>query len=95
MYIHMFAFRWKAGVNAAQKMRVVTGIQQLQGQIPGLEKTFVGLNDSPRGQGFELGGVMQFKDKAALDAYGAHPEHQKLLEWLMPLIDPIEVDFSV
>jgi hypothetical protein len=63
MYIHMFAFRWKAGVTAEQKARVVTEIKALQGRIPGLEKTYVGLNDSPRGQGFELGGVMQFADK--------------------------------
>jgi Stress responsive A/B Barrel Domain len=95
MYIHMFAFRWKPGVTQEQKARVVSEIKELQGQIPGLERTFVGENDSPRGQGFELGGVMHFKDKAGLDAYGAHPVHQKLLEWLLPLIDPIEVDFSV
>jgi hypothetical protein len=37
---------------------------------------------------------MKFTDRSALDAYGAHPVHQKLLQWLMPLIDPIEVDFE-
>jgi hypothetical protein len=37
---------------------------------------------------------MKFADKASLDAYGAHPVHQKLLSWLMPLIEPIEVDFD-
>jgi len=36
---------------------------------------------------------MKFVDKAACEAYGAHPVHQKLLSWLMPLIEPIEVDF--
>jgi hypothetical protein len=95
MYVHMFAFRWKTGVTREQKTRVVEGIKNLQGKIPGLEQTYVGENDSPRGQGFELGGVMLFKDKAACDAYSPHPVHQKLLEWLLPLIDPIEVDFSV
>jgi hypothetical protein len=29
-----------------------------------------------------------------LDAYESHPVHQKLLSWLIPLIDPIEVDFE-
>ncbi len=94
MYIHMFAFRWTPEVTEEQKQHAMTGIRQLQGQIPGLTETTVGRNMSPRGQGYELGGVMKFADKAALDAYGPHPAHQKLLSWLLPLIDPIEVDFE-
>jgi hypothetical protein len=94
MYIHMFAFRWKPGVTEEQKKRVVTEIRALQGQIPGLRETIVGMNLSPRGQGYELGGVMKFDDRAALEQYGPHPAHQKLLGWLMPLIEPIEVDFE-
>jgi hypothetical protein len=94
VYIHIFAFRFKAGVTDEQKERIVAAIRQLQEKIPGIIETCVGRNDSPRGQGYELGGVMKFADKAASDAYGAHPVHQKLLDWLMPLIEPIEVDFN-
>jgi len=94
MFIHMFAFRWKPGVTDDQKQNIVTEIRKLQGQIPGLLETSVGLNVSPRGQGYELGGVMKFADQAALDAYGPHPIHQQLLSWLIPLIKPIEVDFD-
>jgi len=95
MYIHMFAFRWQAGVTQEQKQRVIAEIRKLQGQIPGLLETFVGVNISPRGQGYELGGVMKFAGKASLDAYGPHAIHQKLVSWLRPLIEPIEVDFEV
>jgi hypothetical protein len=94
MYIHMFAFRWKPGVTEDQKQRVISEIRELQGQIPGLMETSVGVNGSPRGQGYELGGVMKFADRSVLDAYESHPVHQKLLSWLIPLIDPIEVDFE-
>jgi antibiotic biosynthesis monooxygenase (ABM) superfamily enzyme len=93
MYIHMFAFRWKPGVTAGQKDRAAQEIRELQRHIPGLLETSVGHNASPRGQGYEFGGVMKFADQASLDAYGSHPAHQKLLQWLLPLIDPIEVDF--
>jgi len=93
VYIHLFAFRWKPGVTEEQKERVIAEIQKLQSQIPGLLETWVGRNISPRGQGYELGGAMKFADKTALDAYGPHHAHQKLLTWLMPLIEPIEVDF--
>jgi Stress responsive A/B Barrel Domain len=95
MVIHTFAFRWQPSVTDEQKQRAVRQIRALQGQIPGLVETLVGTKISPRSQGYELGGVMKFSDRAALDAYGGHPVHQKLLTWLMPLIDPIEVDFEV
>jgi hypothetical protein len=94
MYIHVFAFRWKPDVAEQQKQYAAAEIRKLQGQIPGLLETFVGVNISPRGLGYELGGVMKFADKASLDAYGPHPVHQNLLSWLMPLIEPLEVDFK-
>lgn len=94
MVIHTFAFRWKPGVTEEQHQRVVTAIRALQGRIPGLEETWVGLNFSPRSQGYALGGVMKFADRAALEAYSDHPVHQELLSWLMPLIEPVEVDFE-
>jgi hypothetical protein len=95
MIVHTFLFRWKPGVEEAQKQRAVEEIKDLQGQIPGLEETLVGTNISPRSQGYELGGVMKFSDRASYEAYNDHPVHKKLLSWLMPLIDPLEVDFEV
>jgi hypothetical protein len=94
MYIHCFAFRWKPGVTDEQIERAVVEIRGLQGQIPGLQETYVGRNESPRSLGFSFGGVMKFTDKASFQAYGPHPAHQKLLVWLMPLIEPLELDFG-
>ena len=95
MVIHTFAFRWKPDVTAEQKQRVLDEIRALQGQIPGIEEAWIGVNFSPRSNGHELGGVMKFRDRASLEAYSGHPVHQKLLSWLLPLIDPTEVDFEV
>jgi Stress responsive A/B Barrel Domain len=94
MVIHTFAFRWKPGVTPEQKQRVIAEIRNLQGRIPGLLETWVGENISPRSQGYELGGVMKFESHAALEAYSPHPVHQELLAWLIPLIEPLEVDFE-
>ena len=94
MVIHTFAFRWKPDVTEEQKQRALEEIKKLQGQIPGLLETWVGTNFSPRSQGYAFGGVMKFTDCAALEAYSGHPVHQQLLSWLMPLIDPVEVDFE-
>jgi hypothetical protein len=93
--IHTFGFRWKPGVTSAQRAESIKIIRALQGQIPGLLNTWVGENISPRSQGYELGGVMQFTDRAALEAYNAHPAHQKVLAYLRPLIEAIEIDFEV
>ena len=94
MVIHTFAFRWKPGVTEQQRRRVIAAIRNLQDRIPGLEETWVGVNFSPRSQGYELGGVMKFANRTAFEAYGSHPAHQELLVWLMPLIEPVEVDFE-
>jgi hypothetical protein len=89
---HVFAFQWKEGTSEAQKDRAAKEIAAFQGLIPGLLQTHVGANISPRGKGYTFGGIMQFKDKASLDAYVQHPAHQALLAWLVPLIDAIELD---
>jgi hypothetical protein len=95
MFIHMFAFRFKPGVTHDQKINIVKEIQKLKTEISEVQEAWVGLNVSPRGQGYELGGAMRFADAAACERYNNHPVHQRLLSWLLPLIEPIEVDFPV
>jgi hypothetical protein len=89
---HVFAFQWKPEATEAQKKRADRDIHAFQGQIPGLLQTHVGSNISPRGNGYTFGGIMQFTNKAALDAYVQHPAHQALLKWLVPLIVAVELD---
>jgi hypothetical protein len=89
---HVFAFQWKQGTSDEQKDRAKKEINAFQGVIPGLLETHVGPNISPRGKGYTFGGIMQFKDEAALKAYFQHPAHLALLSWLVPLIDAIELD---
>ncbi|HTH53305.1 MAG TPA: Dabb family protein [Edaphobacter sp.] len=95
MVIHTFIFRWKPEVTAEQKQRALEEIQALKGPIPGLLEVYVGHNFSPRSQGYGFGGVMKFADRATFDQYNDHPVHQKLLSWLVPLVEPVEVDFEI
>jgi Stress responsive A/B Barrel Domain len=94
MFIHIFGFRWKPEATDAHKARAEKEILAFRGTIPGLLEAHVGPNISPRNQGFTFAGLMKFTDKAAADAYTVHPTHQALLEWLVPLIDPVELDFE-
>ncbi len=94
MFIHIFGFRWKAEATEADKARATKAILAFRGAIPGLVEVEVGPNLSPRGQGYTFAGLMKFTDKAACDAYAIHPAHRALLAWLVPLIDPVELDFE-
>ena len=94
MFIHIFGFRWKPEATENDKARAARDIQAFRGSIPGLIEVHVGPNLSPRGQGYAFAGLMIFKDKAACDAYTTNPLHLALLKWLVPLIDPVELDFE-
>src|SRR5258707_12909900 len=93
MFIHMFAFRLKAGVTKAQQERMLREIGDLDKHIPGVLETQVGKNESPRGQGYAIGGVMKFADQSALEAYNAHPAHQESLKWLVRAVSGDEGAF--
>jgi hypothetical protein len=96
MYIHTFLFQWQPNVTEEMKDRAAREIRALQGQIPGLMETSYGENRSSRSQGFTHGGVMKFQDKASLDTYSPHPVHQKLVNWLMPLLKTAaELDYEM
>ena len=94
MFIHIFGFRWKDHATEADKARATREIRAFQGQIPGLIDVSVGENLSPRGQGYTFAGLMRFTDQAACGAYSMHPLHLAMLEWLVQLIDPVELDFE-
>ena len=70
---------------AARKAEAADSFRALQGPILGLLATSVGTNFSSRSQGYELGCLMHFEDRAALDAYYGHALHQALAQWLRAL----------
>jgi hypothetical protein len=96
MYVHAFMFQWKVGIADRQRNDAMRQIQSLAGKIPGLVELTCGENVSPRSQGFTHGGVMKFSDKNSLDAYDKHPEHQKVLALLKPMLSlAAELDYEI
>jgi hypothetical protein len=94
MFVHIFAFRWKPEASESDQSRAEREILAFRDTIPGLLEVHVGANVSPRNQGYTFVGLMKFTGKAAADAYTVHPAHYALLAWLVPLIDPVELDFE-
>jgi len=90
----MFAFRWKPGVTEKQKLRVAAEIRGLQGRFRlsgnsrrreyflAWTRVRVWRRDEIRRQGLPL----QLRP-----ASGA----SRMVSWLMPLIEPVEVDFEL
>ncbi len=94
MFVHIFGFKWKPEATEDDKDRAAKEILAFRGVIPGLIEVCLGENISSKGQGYTFVGLMKFVDKEAADFYSFHPAHMALLQWLAPLIDPVELDFE-
>ncbi|HMK43613.1 MAG TPA: Dabb family protein [Dissulfurispiraceae bacterium] len=68
----------------AQKMKQM--LEALNGKIPGLLKLEVGIDFSKTEASGDAVLYSEFPDRAALDAYMAHPEHQKCVQFLKGIV---------
>ncbi|MEO8735896.1 MAG: Dabb family protein [Edaphobacter sp.] len=94
--MHTFLFQWTPQATGADKDRAAEKIRGFQGKVPGLIESSYNANISSRSQGFTHGGVMKFRDAAALEAYFVNPAHQELVDWLMPLLAvAAELDYEI
>jgi len=93
MIQHLVLLKWKSGVNAAQKADATEKVRALQTKIPGITSFSGGNQCSPEGlgKGFQYGFVVTFVNAAARDAYLIHPEHKKVVEVLLAVIEDVVV----
>lgn len=63
--------------------------------IPGVETFEILRETSPKNE-FGFGISMEFADRAAYDAYNAHPDHVRFVQerWLVEVSDFLEVDYE-
>ena len=89
MVEHIVLFRWAEEASREAIDSAVEGLRGLKGKIAGIEDLSCGANFSDRAKGYTHGLVVRFTDRAALEAYGPHPEHQRVVR---NFIDPIRAD---
>jgi len=89
MIHHLVVLKIKKDAKPAQVTRMFAELDGLKKKIPGLLSFAGGPYSSPEGlnQGFTHGFVMTFSDGAARDGYLPHPEHEKVKERILPLLD--------
>lgn len=78
---HVVLFWLKKPGDAAERAKFVAAAQDFRGKIPGIVSLSVGeplpATRPVMDGSYDVGLVIRFEDKAALDAYEKHPVHEK------------------
>lgn len=89
MVEHIVLFRWTEGASQEAMDSAMAELRGLRGKIAGIVDLSCGANFSDRAKGYTHGLFVRFTDRAALEAYALHPEHQRVVK---NFINPIRAD---
>jgi hypothetical protein len=86
---HLVLFRFRADLPPDAVAEIFAELRGLQGRIDGITGFSGGADASREGltKGFTHGFCMTFRDGAARDAYLPHPEHQRVVAQLLPMLE--------
>ncbi len=95
MVEHIVLVKFKPEVSEAEKEELRQMMLAMQGRIPGIVELSAGHSFTNRHQGYTLGLVVRFTDRAALEAYGPHPVHAPVKARVQQLAeDVVVVDYE-
>ena len=97
MIEHLVLFRWSADASPEAIAQAMDGLRALRGQIPGIRDLTCGEDFGTRAQGYTHALVVRLDDRAALEAYGPHPAHQRVVqEFIAPIrADVLALDYEI
>ena len=78
MLVHIVAWKYKQETTEEQCEDHIARLRALAGVIPNIESLEVGSDILRLDRSFDTGLVAKYPDRAALDFYTDHPEHQKV-----------------
>lgn len=78
MLTHIVCWKYKPEITEDQRKDHIARLRALPGIIPDIISFNVGTDILHLDRSFDTGLVSVFADRAALDAYTDHPEHQKV-----------------
>jgi hypothetical protein len=95
MLTHIVCWKYKPEVTEDQRNDHIAKLRALPGMIPDIISFNVGSDILHLDRSFDTGLVSVFADRAALDAYTDHPEHQKVAALGKEIAQQtVSVDFS-
>ncbi len=78
MLIHIVCWKYKPGTDAAARDEHRAKLSVLPSMIDNIASFHVGADILHLDRSFDTGLIAHFPDRAALDHYTDHPEHQKV-----------------
>jgi Stress responsive A/B Barrel Domain len=95
MVQHVVLLQPKEEASEEEIRQALMHVQALQEKIPGISEVKIGVNlNQTNNKGYTYGFVMNFVDRAHLQAYGPHPEHQLVAAELTDICSSI-IDFDL
>jgi len=93
MLKHLVLFNWKPETDQTTIDQIMSALSQLKDKLPGIVDYTGGPDVSTEGlnQGYTHGFVMTFDAPDSLAAYLPHPEHQAVVQQLMPAVQGVLV----
>lgn len=95
MLTHIVIWKYRAEVGEEERRRHVEMLRALVGVIPEIVSFKVGFDVLGLPRSYDTGLVSVYRDRAGLDAYTVHPEHQKVVEFGKGISEHVaSVDFE-
>ncbi len=92
MVEHLVLFKIRSSATAEEKALLLRNLLGLKDRVPGILEATAGPNFSDRARGFTHGFAVRFKDRASLEAYLVHPEHQAVVDkFIKPISEGVLV----
>ena len=79
MLTHIVCWKYKPDTTDEQRAEHIARLRELPGIIPNIDSFSVGTDILHLERSFDTGLVAMYPDRAALDHYNEHPEHQKVV----------------
>lgn len=92
MIEHIALFRWTERASREAIDNALAELRGLQDKIPGIGDISSGVNFTGRAKGYTHVLIIHFTDRAALEAFGPHPEHQRVVH---NFVSPIRAESLV
>ncbi len=82
--LHVITVQWKSSATADQKNAAIEGVRKMASEYPGIKNVWLKtLKVQPNDYNAAI--VMEFKDKAAFDAYKDAPAHKEWEKIYLPV----------
>ena len=95
MLMHIVVWKYKPEIEQVIRSEHVTQLRKLAGIIKEVESLSVGFDMLYLPRSYDTGLVATFRDRAGLEAYAVHPEHEKVATFGRSISEHVvSVDFE-